>query len=49
MNLEVKNKQKDEEKSKKTNISWACNEVQSLPLLETLLKPQNWFVKSDLY
>ena len=34
---------------KNSEIAWVCNEGQPIPLLETLLKPQNWFVKSDLY
>ena len=34
---------------KNSEIGWVCNEGQPIPLLETLLKPQNWFVKSDLY
>jgi hypothetical protein len=34
---------------KNSEIGWVCNEGQPIPLLETLLNPQNWFVKSDLY
>ncbi len=34
---------------KTSEIGWVCNEGQPIPQLETLLKPQNWFVKSDLY